>query len=319
VPLCPTRQYDGLDVAPVPARKAPQYKEHPMRTARGTPLPKATVAETHVRRVLDGSPEPFATATDLKRAALAHFQPEGALVSHGPERTARRRFNERVLESDNPMHRLAERFVGVAVEETGELLADVRRNGGTLEWEPYAESWFRIVRRVVFGDGARDDRQLRRLVNDLRSDANRAFLKPKRRHRRDEFFDRLNGHLARAEPGSLAAVMATTPRSRKTAPDQQVPQWLFAFDPAGMTTFRALALLAIQDDQAVPPASWPLIPFSGGPAICPGRNLVLLIASHVLGTLNAAGPPRLESADKLPPDALPGSLNNYGLRFRYPA
>ena len=34
------------------------------------------------------------------------------------------------------------------------------------------------------------------------------------------------------------------------APEHQVPQWLFAFDPAGMATFRALALLAIHPDYA---------------------------------------------------------------------
>jgi hypothetical protein len=43
----------------------------------------------HVHRVLDGSPEPFATASSEKRAALAHFQPRGVLISHGPERADR--------------------------------------------------------------------------------------------------------------------------------------------------------------------------------------------------------------------------------------
>jgi cytochrome P450 len=84
----------------------------------------------------------------------------------------------------------------------------------------------------------------------LRSDANWAFLRPKRTALRNQFYERLNNHLARAEPGSLTSVMHATPTSTITAPSQQVPQWLFAFDPAGMTTFRTLALLASHPDQA---------------------------------------------------------------------
>jgi cytochrome P450 len=84
----------------------------------------------------------------------------------------------------------------------------------------------------------------------LRSDANWAFLRPKRTRLRQRFYDRLNGHLARAEPGNLAGEMAVTPTTGRTAPAQQVPQWLFAFDAAGIATFRALALLASHPDQA---------------------------------------------------------------------
>jgi cytochrome P450 len=368
----------------------------------------------HLRRVLDQSPDPFSTASDEKRAALSHFEPKGALITPpGPERQDRRRFNEQVLQSDNPMHRLSERFIGVVEEEAEQLLAEVHGRGGELEWEAFIEAWFRVVRRVVFGDAARDDREMRKLTNQLRSDGNWAFLKPKRHRVRARFFERLNGHLARAEEGSLAQVIASVPKRRSTAPDHQVPQWLFAFDPAGMTTFRALALLAThpeqagqareefrarttasaeprlpflracileslrlwpttpmvlrqtteettwetgvmpantgvliyapffhrdeqrlpfahrfapevwmeegRDDQAAPPRDWPLIPFSGGPAICPGRNLVLLLTSHMLGLLVSEGRLRLADSDRMEPGNLPGTLNNYGLRFRVDA
>ena len=67
----------------------------------------------HVHRVLKGSPEPFSPASSEKRAALSHFELQGVLVSRGPGRTDRRHFNERVLDSDRPHHRLAERFVAV--------------------------------------------------------------------------------------------------------------------------------------------------------------------------------------------------------------
>jgi len=372
-----------------------------LRTPPG-PTQALILAPEHVHQVLDGSPEPFATASSEKRAALLHFEPKGALISHGPERADRRRFNERVLDSDRPRHRLAERFVGVVNEEAEGLLREARR-AGSLSWGVFSDGWFRTVRRIVFGDGARDDTELRALINRLRADGNWAFLKPKRREVRRQFFARLQEHLARAEPGSLASVMADTPVTAVTAPEQQVPQWLFAFDPAGITTFRALALLAShpghaertreeiraqrgsqkphlpylravvleslrlwpttpmvlrqstretrwetgvmpaktgilifapffhRDDQRLPyadrftpevwleerdPKAWPLIPFSGGPAICPGRHLVLLLASTMLAALLDEREVWLKPLMRL--DArrpLPGTLDNYSLRF----
>ncbi len=356
------------------------------------------LAPHHVHRVLNGSPEPFATASSEKRAALAHFQPQGVLVSHGVARADRRRFNEQVLDTGQTMHRLTARFVDVVNEEAA-LLLDLARQRQLLVWEDFADTWFRVVRRVVFGDAARNDYELTDLINRLRADANWAFLMPQRRGLRDHFYQRLQNHLARAENGSLAGVMAATHTTALTAPDQQVPQWLFAFDPAGMATFRTLALLAAhptqlaharneiqsnqpdrpylracvldalrlwptapmvlrqstvptqwetgtmpaqtgvmiyapffhRDDQRLPYANrftpelwmrhrtdqdWPLIPFSGGPAMCPGRNLVLLLTSTMLAALLDQRQVRLQPENRL--DArqpLPGTLNNYSLRF----
>jgi cytochrome P450 len=361
------------------------------------------LAPEHVHRVLDNSPEPFATASSEKRAALAHFQPRGVLISHGPERADRRRFNEQVLDTDRPSHRLAERFTSVVREEAEVLLAAARRNED-LAWDEFAVTWFRVVRRVVIGDAARDDELLTDLIAQLRSDANWAFLRPRRTGLRKRFYARLKAHLARAEPGSLAAVMAETHATDVTAPAQQVPQWLFAFDPAGMTTFRTLALLAAhpeqaervreeiraaregtgqpdlpylracvleslrlwpttpmvlrestrettwdegampaktgvmifapffhRDEQRLPYANrfapdiwlqdrtaedWPLIPFSGGPAMCPGRNLVLLLSSNMLAAILDGRQVRLKPPGRLDPQRpLPATLNNYSLRF----
>ncbi len=363
-----------------------------------------------VFRVLDESPAPFSTASSEKRAALRHLEPHGALITPpGPARSTRRRFNEVVLETDNPMHTLSERFIAVVEEEAAKLLKETEQRDGTLAWGEFIEGWFRIVRRVVLGDAARDDREMRRLTDELRSDANWAFAKPRRNRVRRDFFTRLNRHLARAEPGSLAAVVASIPKTRETAPDHQVPQWLFAFDPAGMATFRALGLLAShpvhaeaarrefaqatasgdhhlpylracvlealrlwpttpavlrqttretewdtgtmpagtgvliyapffhRDDQRLrhadhfapeawlahsngflgdPPRPWPLIPFSGGPAICPGRHLVLLLTSHLLGNLLEGRSIQNVDPERLRPGRLPGTLNNYSLRFR---
>jgi cytochrome P450 len=64
------------------------------------------------------------------------------------------------------------------------------------------------------------------------------------------------------------------------------------------------------------PDQWPLIPFSGGPAICPGRHLVLLLTSNMLATLIRDHEIELLDGDRLVPGDLPGTLNNFSLRFR---
>lgn len=359
------------------------------------------LAPEHVHRVLEESPEPFATASREKVAALEHFQPHGVLISHGAERADRRRYNEAVLDHDCPRHRMAERFTRV-VEEEGEAIVERAQASGTLDWGTFAAGWFRVVRRVVFGDAARDDEELRAMVDELRSHGNWAALHSRDEALRARFLARVAGHTGRAEPGSLAAVMATTPATARTMPLEQVPQWLFAFDPAGMAAFRTLALVVAhpgaaarvweevevaesvrahlpftracvleslrlwpttpmvlrqttaettweagtmpadtgvliytpyfhRDDLRLPFADrlspelwlrertrddWPLIPFAGGPAVCPGRHLVLLTASTMVATLLSHGRPRL--ASPAPLDAsrpLPATLNHFGLRF----
>ena len=366
------------------------------------PLRKQAVvfAPEHVRRVLDQSPEPFATASSEKRAALSHFEPKGVLISNGAERAERRRFNEDVLDTRRASHHLAQRFLPVVDEEAGRILA-IARERGELDWDAFAQGWYRLVRRVVFGDAASDDQELNDWTVQLRQAANWAFLHPKKKRVQAKFFARIQAYLDRAEAGSLAAVIARRPNTADTAPEQQVPQWLFAFDAAGMTTYRALALLAThpeqaaqaeeeirthtgeqrqllpflratvleavrlwpttpailrqttretrwyngrmpaqtgvllytpffhRDDQHLPYANrfapevwlegrqdeWPLIPFSGGPATCPARNLVLMLASAMLAKLIEGGLPRLVSGSPMNPIRLPGTLNNYGLRF----
>ena len=196
----------------------------------------------HVRRVLDESPEPFATANREKVGALSHFQPHGVLISHGEERADRRRFNEGVLDYGRPVHRLGEALVAKVGGEADDLVARASRSG-RLGWDEYAVAWWRMVRRVVLGDAAREDHALTDMLRRLRGDANWSFAKPRRDSLRAEFLSRLREHLDRAEPGSLAELVAATPATERTHPVEQVPQWLFAFDAAGMASFRALALL----------------------------------------------------------------------------
>jgi cytochrome P450 len=363
--------------------------------------PRAVVlSPDHVHRVLRQTPEPFATDSSEKRAALAHFEPGGVLISHGVQRAERRRYNEAVLASERPLHRLASRFVAVAREEVGGLVQVTAEP--SLTWTEFSCAWLRLVRRVVLGDGARDDLELTDQIDRLRAHGNWAMLRPIDRPLRTRFFERLERHLARAEPGSLAGVMADTPGSADTAPSQQVPQWLFAFDSAGIATYRALALLAAhpeyaaqarvessgsdpataplpllraallesvrlwpttplilrettsettwdghrmpagtgvliyapffhRDSRQLPFADrfapelwlkeeraepWSLIPFSAGPATCPGRNLVLLLASASLALLLRPGPPRLVTPRLDSRGPLPATLNHFSLRFQ---
>jgi cytochrome P450 len=196
--------------------------------------------------------------------------------------------------------------------------------------------------------------------------------------------------------------MAATPAEAVTAPVEQVPQWLFAFDAAAMATFRALALVAghrahaervrteIRDgdparhplpllratvleavrlwpttpmvlrqstedtewETGIMPAGtgilifapffhrdgrrlefadrfapelwsdpsagedWPLVPFSRGPAFCPGRNLVLLLSSAMLAGLLRGTHFRLRRREFIEESRpLPATLNHFALRF----
>lgn len=358
----------------------------------------------HANRVLNETPEPFATAEWAKRKALEHFEPDMALVSHGPERAERRRFNEEVLQSECPVHGLGARFAKVVEEEAGELLDHVDRYGSKLDWDMFDSAWSRVVRRVVLGDTARDDHGLSDMLTKLRSAGNWAFFHPGHDRLRDTFHERLCSYLKRGEAGSLAGEIARMPINEDTQPEHQVPQYLFAFDPAGMATFRALALLAAHPNHAeraqaeiagndleraptldylracvleslrlwpttpmvlrqtteetewengIMPAetsilmltpyfhrddrylddanrfdpdlwlqpgeagNWPMIPFSGGTGICPGRRVVLLVTSHMLARLlkgreyQLNPPTRLLSSKPMPP-----LLNNYDLEFK---
>lgn len=171
------------------------------------------------------------------------------MISVGTEREVRREFNEQILETPRPVHGLAPQFMTVVNEEATTLLDEAGRDG-ELTWNAFFETWFRVVRRVIFGDSARDHHELTDMIAELRADANWAFFKPKNKELRDRFHKELERCLDRADPGSLASIIAAMPKTPEMEPVHQVPQWLFAFDPAGMTTFRALALLATHPEHA---------------------------------------------------------------------
>lgn len=206
--------------------------------------PEAVIlAPEDVRRVLEGAPEPFAPASAEKRSALDHFEPAVALATTGAERQKRRAFNERVLSTGARVHPMAGQLLAI-VEEEAALILEAAHGDGVLDWKRFFPRWYRMVRRIVLGDGARDDTELTDMLATLRRRANWAFLRPRDKKLREAFHARLTGHLERGQTGSLAARIADLPDKAGTAPSHQVAQWLFAFDPAGMATFRSLALLA---------------------------------------------------------------------------
>jgi cytochrome P450 len=354
----------------------------------------------HVHRVLQESPRVFTAANLEKQHALGHFQPEGVLISEGAEREDRRRFNEEVLDTPEPIHGLADAMLIKVREEADTILASAQASG-RLSWDDYIDGWFRVVRRVTFGDGARDDEPLTDMAGALRANANWSYFRPKDRELREAFLARVRHHVDRAEPGSLAEVMDRTPTTRVTEPYQQVPQWLFAFDPAGIASFRALALISShpeharrvreelegsdlstpqelpllrstvleslrlwpttpailrdakvdtvwergllpaksgvlifapffhRDDRRLREAhrfapelwaaprsteNWPLVPFSEGPVVCPGQNLVLLLTSALLAALLERNDLRaVDGLDASRP--LPSVLSPFGLAF----
>jgi len=138
-----------------------------------------------VHRILSESPEPFATASAEKRAALAHFEPKNVLLSNGPERADRRHYNEEVLEAHRPIHHLAENFLEVVNSEVNYLHKTLSHRT-ELTWSDFSDTWFRIVRRIVFGDAAREDHELSQMMAKLRSAANWAFLRPQRKALREQ-------------------------------------------------------------------------------------------------------------------------------------
>ncbi|TLP97330.1 cytochrome P450 [Nesterenkonia salmonea] len=360
----------------------------------------------HVHRILEESPEPFATAETLKRHALKHFEPQVALISHGPERARRREVNEQLLDHNHPIHRMAQQFMPAVREEAQALLEQVDTAGGSLDYSTYFKAWFRLVNRVVLGDSYRDDEQLIELMETQRARGNWAFFRPVDTDARDEIHARIDQAVSRAEPGSIAAFMnemGTSANSETSREEdvQQIPQWLFAFDPAGMASYRGLALLASHQDrldaarfqvdeeaQADTPMlpllratvleslrlwattpmilrettrevefehgvmpegttvlifapffhrdeknldfahrfspevwdhertrdEWPLVPFSAGPGLCPGRHLVLLLTSNFIAQIVGQRSIDLLSHD-LEPGRLPALLNNFSLKF----
>ncbi|MCF6371288.1 cytochrome P450 [Rhizobium halophilum] len=192
-----------------------------------------------VEFVLSRAPQPFSPATKEKRAALNHLEPGNVLISDPPRRAQTRPYHEAALATSERHHPLVSRFQAVIDEEIERIIsADGRQE---LDWPLFAAAWFKIVRRLVLGDSAREDEGLTDLLNHLRSRSNWAFFLRKDRKLLEEFQRIVQRYADRSEGGSLVGF---GPKDQSINPPSQIAQWLFAFDPAGMATFRTLALLA---------------------------------------------------------------------------
>jgi cytochrome P450 len=347
-----------------------------------------------VVRVLAETPVPFAADTREKRAALGQFQPHGVLVSPPEQRPSRRRLNETALSTGDTLHPSASHLTDIVRAEVRDLVDEDR----DLTWDRFEPVWWRIVRRFVLGDSARDDEAVTDTLRRLRLAANWSLALPARRRLRADFLRQMERAVERAEHGSLAAAVAGVTTTPGVEPHEQLPQWLFAFDATSWATFRALALICTHPDAerrartelaAAPdmpflracmldslrlwpttpailrdatrdtewksgtlPAGasvivfapflhrdetrleqahrfapelwlhardandWPLVPFSSGPAMCPGRNVVLLTASLSLAALLESRAYELSGAELGPDIRLPGTLSPFRLSFR---
>jgi cytochrome P450 len=218
-----------------------------------------------VRRVLEDPAREFAADPMRKKRGMAVFQPNGLVISRGADRTSRRHFTDAVLGAG--LAECGPRFLAVCREEIAGLIEEitvaalsgpargrrpVRRPPRTLDWPAFHRTFERIARRVVLGDGARGDAELSLLLGELMRDANRA---PARRPaaaqaRLDQFMAHVLGHVAAAEPGSLAGLFEQAPQDAATCPVGQLPQWLSGIqDALAINVYRALALIAAHPEQ----------------------------------------------------------------------
>ncbi len=357
-----------------------------------------------VQRVLTQEPEPFHPANREKRKALQWFQPHGVLISAGPIRLERRVFNEDALDAKLDFHHLAPAFNEVIGQEMTEVAEHAIRDR-QLDSDMFMRAWWRLVRRLTLGLRARDDEDITDRLLRLRQAGNWSFLSFPHYRQRAKFYEDLYRYVEDPEIATLASSVANLPTRAGVDPVGQMPQWLFAFDAAGMAALRALALLTThpsamaqaraeaespevpslrpflrssvlesvrlwpttptilrdtttatewrsgserftvaagtglmivtpafhRDDELLPfahrfaPEIWmdgtaatypQLVPFSGGPAVCPGRNLVLFVVSATLAHLVDRLDLQLRSGPSLDPDAaLPLTFNQYGVAF----
>ncbi len=209
-----------------------------VRVGRGRML--LVLAREDVRRVLEGSPESFAADPEAKRKGMAHFQPDALTISRGAEWRARRDFAEDVLDTGRPAHRHAARFAGVCRDETARLVAG---SNGEIDWDSFNAAFWRITRRIILGDSARDDTALTEALWELMDQAN--GLPDDASPELPPFLRRIASYVDAADETGLVGLFAPAAASDEVRVERQLTHWLFALgDTAAANAFRALALLS---------------------------------------------------------------------------
>ena len=198
-----------------------------------------------IRHALEQSPEAFAADPEPKRSAMAKFQPDALTISRGEDWADRRRFTEAVLDTERPVHRLADRFAAVCAEESASL-----NERDTLEFEQWGGVIRRITRRIVLGDAAAADNNLSEMLAELMDKANPPGGGDPELYER--YTAALRSYVETGEQGSLVGLFADAPSTEHTEPAGQVTHWLFALgDTLAINAFRCLALLAVFERERV--------------------------------------------------------------------
>lgn len=210
------------------------------------------LSPTHVERVLGGSDLLYTPDTAVKHRAFGTFQPDALPISRGRLRTERRRFNEAVLDSHATRPGHADRCARIVSAEIDALLTGPGRDG-RLIWPELHRGFDQLARRVVLGDGARDDADTTRLLARLRHAANTAAITGRNRRRvaawKADWDDRITRYAASAPADSLIGRVYDSPTGPRVHPLGQVTHWLLALDRVGELTARTLALLASHPEQ----------------------------------------------------------------------
>ncbi len=174
---------------------------------------------------------------------MAKFQPDALTISRGEDWADRRRFTEAVLDTDKPVHRLADRFAE-HLRRGDRRPARARARSSSSAFNRVIR---RITRRIILGDAAAADEELSEMLGELMDKSNPPGGGDPALYERYTAALRV---LRRGRPRRAAwsACFPDAPVTERTEPAGQVTHWLFALgDTLAINAFRCLALLAVFD------------------------------------------------------------------------
>ncbi|MFC4008814.1 cytochrome P450 [Nonomuraea purpurea] len=128
-------------------------------------------------------------------------------------------------------------FIEIAREEAAALTA------GVVDHARLDARWQRVARRCVYGDGAAGDEELTRLLTGM-TRAGRWRARRRQDLLSGRYDARIIDHLRRAEPGSLAGLIAETPGQAESRGLMQAAFWLMGLGVTSTGLMQTLALLA---------------------------------------------------------------------------